>query len=94
MLFESLLNIENEYINKTKYKISSFSFKEILNRPLNVCYIGAGYVGGTSSSVMAYKCPEKEVIVTVCDVDSKKIDSWNSDKVNFYSHCSYNITFK
>ncbi|KAG4102875.1 hypothetical protein H8356DRAFT_1647940, partial [Neocallimastix lanati (nom. inval.)] len=60
-----------------------FSFKKYLNRPLNVCYIGAGYVGGTSSSVMAYKCPEDEVIVTVCDVDSEKINSWNSDNVNF-----------
>ncbi|KAL6612276.1 UDP-glucose dehydrogenase [Neocallimastix sp. 'constans'] len=55
-----------------------------LKRPLNVCYIGAGYVGGTSSSVMAYKCPEDEVIVTVCDVDSEKINSWNSDNLPIY----------
>ncbi|ORY21971.1 UDP-glucose dehydrogenase [Neocallimastix californiae] len=84
MLFDSLLNNENECINKINDKIGHFSFKKLLNRPLNVCYIGAGYVGGASSSVMAYKCPEKEVIVTVCDVDSKKIDSWNSENLPIY----------
>ncbi|KAG4097256.1 UDP-glucose dehydrogenase [Neocallimastix lanati (nom. inval.)] len=84
MLLESLFNNENECINKTNDKIGHFSFKKLLNRPLNICYIGAGYVGGTSSSVMAYKCPEKEVIVTVCDVDSRKIDSWNSDNLPIY----------
>jgi len=70
----------NKIINNQK---NYYSFKKYLNRPLNVCYIGAGYVGGTSSSVMAYKCPEDEVIVTVCDVDSEKINSWNSDNVNY-----------
>ncbi|KAG4082297.1 nucleotide sugar dehydrogenase [Neocallimastix lanati (nom. inval.)] len=84
MLFESLLNNGNEYVNISNEKIGQFSFKKLLNRPLNVCYIGAGYVGGASSSVMAYKCPEKDVIVTVCDVDSKKIDSWNSDNLPIY----------
>ena len=74
------INDTNQIINNKK---NYFSFKKFLKRPLNVCYIGAGYVGGTSSSVMAYKCPEDEVIVTVCDVDSEKINSWNSDNVNY-----------
>jgi len=72
---------ENQIINN---ELNKFSFKKYLNRALNVCYIGAGYVGGTSSSVMAYKCPIDEVIVTVCDVDIEKINSWNSDNVNNY----------
>jgi len=79
--------IFNEYENEnqiTNNELNKFSFKKYLNRPLNVCYIGAGYVGGTSSSVMAYKCPIDEVIVTVCDVDTEKINSWNSDIVNNY----------
>ncbi|KAL6632514.1 UDP-glucose dehydrogenase [Neocallimastix sp. 'constans'] len=76
---------ENEDNNKTiNHQKNYFSFKKYLNRPLNVCYIGAGYVGGTSSSVMAYKCSEDEVIVTVCDVDSEKINSWNSDNLPIY----------
>jgi len=57
---------------------------EPLNAPINVCYIGAGYVGGTSSAVMAYKCPEDMVTVTVCDVSQEKIDAWNSDKLPIY----------
>jgi len=52
-----------------------------LNTPINVCYIGAGYVGGTSSAVMAYKCPKDIVTVTVCDTNKNKIRAWNSDKV-------------
>jgi UDPglucose 6-dehydrogenase len=75
------INDTNQIINNKK---NYFSFKKFLKRPLNVCYIGAGYVGGTSSSVMAYKCPEDEVIVTVCDVDSEKINSWNSDNLPIY----------
>eukprot|EP00833_Pecoramyces_ruminatium_P014073 jgi/Orpsp1_1/1188105/evm.model.d7180000062466.1 len=71
----------NDVQNKSNIKIS---FLDILGRPLNVCYIGAGYVGGTSSAVMAYKCPEEEVIVTVCDVDNEKIKSWNSDNLPIY----------
>ncbi|KAG4095515.1 nucleotide sugar dehydrogenase [Neocallimastix lanati (nom. inval.)] len=79
--------IFNEYENEnqiTNNELNKFSFKKYLNRPLNVCYIGAGYVGGTSSSVMAYKCPIDEVIVTVCDVDTEKINSWNSDILPIY----------
>jgi len=86
MICDSFLFIENENENQiTNNELNKFSFKKYLNRPLNVCYIGAGYVGGTSSSVMAYKCPIDEVIVTVCDVDIKKINSWNSDNVINYN---------
>jgi len=56
----------------------------ISNEPIKICYIGAGYVGGISSSVMAYKCPEDRVIVTVCDLDINKINSWNSDNLPIY----------
>ena len=85
MICDSLLFNENEIENQLiNNELNKFSFKKYLNRPLNVCYIGAGYVGGTSSSVMAYKCPIDEVIVTVCDVDIEKINSWNSDNVNNY----------
>ncbi len=65
--------------NVTNTEISS---SKPLSAPINVCYIGAGYVGGTSSAVMAYKCPEDMVTVTVCDICPEKINSWNSDKVN------------
>ena len=40
-----------------------------------ICCIGAGYVGGPTMSVIANKCPD--LIVTVVDIDDKKIASWN-----------------
>ncbi len=42
----------------------------------NICCIGAGYVGGPTMSVIAYKNPG--ICVNVVDIDQKKIDSWNS----------------
>ncbi|MCQ2975596.1 MAG: nucleotide sugar dehydrogenase [Bacteroidales bacterium] len=43
----------------------------------NICCIGAGYVGGPTMSVMAYKCPE--INITVVDLNAKRIAAWNSD---------------
>ncbi|KAJ2081893.1 hypothetical protein H4R24_001989 [Coemansia sp. RSA 988] len=48
----------------------------------NVCCIGAGYVGGPTSAVMALKCPK--VQFTVVDIDSKRIAAWNSDNLPVY----------
>tara|TARA_Y100000589_G_scaffold213293_1_gene201141 strand:+ start:692 stop:2119 length:1428 start_codon:yes stop_codon:yes gene_type:complete len=45
-----------------------------------VCCIGAGYVGGPSMSVMAYKCPEIEF--NVVDKNKKRIEAWNSEDLN------------
>ena len=44
---------------------------------MKVCCIGAGYVGGPSMAMIAGKCPD--IIVTVVDVNSARIDAWNSD---------------
>lgn len=41
----------------------------------NICCIGAGYVGGPTMAVIAIKCPD--IMVTVVDSDSERIDSWN-----------------
>ena len=48
----------------------------------NICCIGAGYVGGPTCSVIAYKCPE--VKVTVVDLSQDRIDQWNSKGVIDY----------
>eukprot|EP00833_Pecoramyces_ruminatium_P018857 jgi/Orpsp1_1/1192889/evm.model.d7180000096715.1 len=89
-------SIQCNYSNQLKNNSnSSFSSKlKVLNTPINVCYIGAGYVGGTSSAVMAYKCPCNMVNVTVCDVDIDKINSWNSDKLPIYEPGLENIVQK
>ncbi|MFN4244849.1 MAG: nucleotide sugar dehydrogenase [Brevinematia bacterium] len=47
-----------------------------------IACIGAGYVGGPTMSVIAYKCPQYKVIVV--DIDAEKIKRWNSDLLPVY----------
>lgn len=55
----------------------------ISDQPIKkICCIGAGYVGGPTSSVMALMCPD--VQVTVVDMNEEKIGQWNSDKLPIY----------
>lgn len=44
--------------------------------------IGAGYVGGPTMAVIADKCPDYKVIVV--DVNAKRIEAWQSDKLPIY----------
>ncbi|XP_071538729.1 UDP-glucose 6-dehydrogenase isoform X2 [Panulirus ornatus] len=48
----------------------------------NVCCIGAGYVGGPTCSVIAWKCPD--ICVHVVDKSEMRIKQWNSDKLPIY----------
>ena len=41
----------------------------------NICCIGAGYVGGPTMAVMAYKCPD--IQVEVVDLNEERIKNWN-----------------
>ena len=45
-----------------------------------VCCIGAGYVGGPSMAVLAYKC--KHINVTVVDINEERIKAWNDIDLN------------
>jgi UDPglucose 6-dehydrogenase len=47
-----------------------------------ICCLGAGYVGGPTMAMIAAKCPH--IQVTVCDMNEKRIDAWNSDKLPVY----------
>jgi UDPglucose 6-dehydrogenase len=42
---------------------------------INICCIGAGYVGGPTMAVIADKCPHLNVVVV--DVNKERIESWN-----------------
>ena len=42
-----------------------------------ICCIGAGYVGGPTMAVIAYKCPD--IKVTVVDNNEHRINQWNGD---------------
>jgi UDPglucose 6-dehydrogenase len=44
--------------------------------------IGAGYVGGPSMAMIAYKCPDYRI--TVVDTNPDRIDSWNSAQLPVY----------
>ena len=46
----------------------------------NICCIGAGYVGGPTMAVIAYKCPD--IRVTVLDINKKRIDAWNNKDIS------------
>lgn len=52
------------------------------NFTLKICCMGAGYVGGPTMAVIAYKCPN--IKVTVVDLSQKQIDAWNSDQLPIY----------
>eukprot|EP00048_Salpingoeca_helianthica_P014090 m.215329 g.215329 ORF g.215329 m.215329 type:complete len:465 (+) comp15589_c6_seq1:328-1722(+) len=51
--------------------------------PINICCIGAGYVGGPTCAVIALKAGDA-VKVTVVDLNEKRIAAWNSDELPIY----------
>lgn len=48
----------------------------------NILGIGAGYVGGPSMAIIAYKCPTYKV--TIVDINPQRIAAWNSDDLPVY----------
>ena len=52
-----------------------------------ICCIGAGYVGGPTCSVIAYKCPN--LMVTVVDLSEQRIAQWNSEKLPIFEVKQY-----
>ncbi|UYV64372.1 UGDH [Cordylochernes scorpioides] len=51
-------------------------------KEMKICCLGAGYVGGPTCSVIAYKCPH--IRVEVVDLQQSRIDQWNSDHLPIY----------
>ena len=47
-----------------------------------ICCICAGYVGGPTCSVIAFKCPN--IQVHVVDLSVERIKAWNSSKLPIY----------
>lgn len=48
----------------------------------NILCIGAGYVGGPTMAMIAYKCPQHKV--TIVDINPARIAQWNSDELPIY----------
>ena len=49
---------------------------------MNICCIGAGYVGGPTMAMIAKKCPE--IQVNVVDLNASRIADWNSETLPIY----------
>lgn len=49
---------------------------------MNICCLGAGYVGGPTMAMIAAKCPD--IKVTVVDPNAERIAEWNSDELPVY----------
>ena len=49
---------------------------------MNICCIGAGYVGGTTMPVIADRCPA--VRTTIVDMNAARIAAWNSERLPVY----------
>lgn len=62
------------------YQISERSTKPI--RIKKICCIGAGYVGGPTSAVIASKNPD--IQVTVVDYNRERIEAWQTDDLPIY----------
>ena len=53
-----------------------------MNFEKTILCIGAGYVGGPTMAMIAYKCPQYKV--TVVDINPERIARWNSDELPIY----------
>ncbi|BDA43347.1 UDP-glucose 6-dehydrogenase 1 [Coccomyxa sp. Obi] len=49
---------------------------------MKITCIGAGYVGGPTMAMIAYKCPDIQVVVV--DINAARIAAWNSDELPIY----------
>ena len=49
---------------------------------MNICCIGAGYVGGPTMAMIALKCPD--IQVNVVDMNAARIAAWNSGTLPIY----------
>ncbi|KXN68256.1 UDP-glucose/GDP-mannose dehydrogenase [Conidiobolus coronatus NRRL 28638] len=63
-----------------------------INWYLTICCIGAGYVGGPTCAVIAFKCPH--IKMTIVDISQSRIDAWNSDQLPIYEPGLYEIVKK
>lgn len=53
-----------------------------MNFEKNILCIGAGYVGGPTMAMIAYKCPQYKV--TAVDINEERIREWNSEKLPIF----------
>ena len=66
------------------------------NQILNICCIGAGYVGGPTMAVIAKNCPKIEI--EVVDINKERIAAWRGARprtpARGRAHCYIFLRFK
>ncbi len=55
----------------------------------NILCIGAGYVGGPTMAMIAFKCPQYKV--TVVDINEQRIRDWQGDNLPIYEPGLYEV---
>lgn len=53
------------------------AIREKIKKRIQICCIGAGYVGGPTMAVIAQNCPDYDI--TVVDINEQRINDWNGD---------------
>lgn len=67
----------------TKFSLDDSDTESIRAKPIrNICFVGAGYVGGPTAAVIAHQNPS--INVTVVDKDQSRIRRWNSRHLPIY----------
>ena len=66
-----------------------FVFDGLLSRIKNICCVGAGYVGGPTMAIIAFKCPD--IKVNVVDLNEQRVKEWNSESLPIYEPGLYEI---
>lgn len=67
----------------TKISSEDSDAESIRAKPIrNICFVGAGYVGGPTAAVIAHQNPS--INVTVVDKDERRIRRWNSRHLPIY----------
>ncbi|KAJ5661459.1 UDP-glucose 6-dehydrogenase [Penicillium maclennaniae] len=81
------LDDSNDEADKSSEKVSPMMDRDTTHRVpakaiRSICVVGAGYVGGPTAAIVAYKNPH--VKVTVVDRDDRRIRRWNSRHLPIY----------
>ncbi|KAI1109111.1 nucleotide sugar dehydrogenase [Nemania sp. NC0429] len=76
------LAVSSSRVARSRNGTLSARLEAARGRVRNICFIGAGYVGGPTAAVMAYHNPQ--IRVTVVDRDTARIRRWNSRHLPIY----------
>ncbi|KAJ5302494.1 UDP-glucose 6-dehydrogenase [Penicillium atrosanguineum] len=81
-LHDSNDEVDNSFEKASPLKNGDAEYRVPSRTIRSICVVGAGYVGGPTAAIVAYKNPH--VRVTVVDRDDRRIRRWNSRHLPIY----------